>query len=101
MRSDPVKTGVRCPQCHEGEILERRSRRGKLFYGCSRYPKCTFASWNKVVAQPCPQCKSAYLVEKTTKRNGTTWSCPNEDCNYVVQAAPPPPPQAAAAPPSA
>jgi DNA topoisomerase-1 len=88
LRGDPIKTGVACPDCHEGEILERRSRRGKLFYGCSRYPKCTFASWNKVVGQKCPKCGSPYLIEKTTKRAGTTWSCPKEECDYVVAAAP-------------
>ncbi len=88
LQSEPVKTGVRCPQCHEGEVLERRSRRGKIFYGCSRYPKCDFASWNKVVDQKCPKCGSPYLVEKTTKRAGTTWSCPKEGCDHVVAAAP-------------
>jgi len=101
LRSDPVKTGVSCPDCHEGEVLERRSRRGKLFYGCGRYPKCTFASWNKVVGQPCPKCGSPYLVEKTTKRAGTTWSCPKEECDYVVAAAPVvTPDDAAVSPPS-
>ncbi len=99
LQSEPVKTGVACPDCHEGEVLERRSRRGKLFYGCNRYPKCTFASWNKVVGQPCPKCGSPYLVEKTTKRAGTTWSCPKEECDYVVAAAPAAPPDGAAASP--
>jgi DNA topoisomerase I len=100
LRSEPVKTGVQCPDCHEGEVLERRSRRGKLFYGCSRYPKCTFASWNKVVGQPCPKCGSPYLIEKTTKRSGTTWSCPKEECDYAVAAAPAAPPEdAVTAPP--
>ncbi|HXR34481.1 MAG TPA: type I DNA topoisomerase [Candidatus Binataceae bacterium] len=100
LSSEPVKTGVQCPDCHEGEVLERRSRRGKLFYGCGRYPKCTFASWNKVVGQPCPKCGSPYLVEKTTKRAGTTWSCPKEDCDYMVAAAPAPPAEGAAAAPA-
>ncbi len=95
-----MKTGVQCPDCHEGEVLERRSRRGKLFYGCGRYPKCTFASWNKVVGQPCPKCGSPYLVEKTTKRAGTTWSCPKEECDYMVAAAPAAPAEGAAAAPA-
>ena len=93
--SPPVKTGVSCPECHEGEILERRSRRGKLFYGCDRYPKCKFASWKKLVAQRCPTCGSPYLLEKVSKRTGTTWACPKEDCDYEVEA---PPPEQAAAP---
>jgi DNA topoisomerase-1 len=88
LSTEPVKTGVSCPDCHEGELLERRSKRGKLFYGCNRYPKCRFASWNKVVSQPCPQCGSPYLVEKVSKRNGTTWVCPKEECDYVVAAPP-------------
>jgi DNA topoisomerase-1 len=86
LKSEPIKTGVSCPECHEGEILERRSRRGKLFYGCNRYPKCRFASWNKVVAQACPKCGSPYLVEKVSKRSGTTWVCPKEECGYVTAA---------------
>ncbi len=92
LKSDPVSTGVNCPDCKEGEVLERRSRRGKLFFGCARYPKCKFASWDRVVAQPCPQCGSAYLVEKVTKREGARWQCPNKECDYrapVPAAAPP------------
>jgi DNA topoisomerase-1 len=84
--SPPVKTGVPCPECHEGEILERRSRRGKLFYGCDRYPKCKFASWKKLVGQKCPACASPYLIEKVSKRTGTTWACPKEECEYEIPA---------------
>src|SRR5271167_2802748 len=73
LQSDPVKTGVACPECKEGEILERRSRRGKIFFGCGRYPKCKFAAWNKVVLQPCPSCGANYMVEKDLKRTGITW----------------------------
>ena len=101
LRAEPVKTGVSCPECKEGEILERRSRRGKLFFGCGRYPKCKFASWDRVVAQPCPQCGSSYLVEKVTKREGARWLCPNKECGYQIAApAPPPehPPSEASAP---
>jgi DNA topoisomerase-1 len=86
MTSAPVKTGIKCPDCHEGDILERRSRRGKLFYGCGRYPKCKFASWNKVIPQPCPTCGASYLVEKISKRSGTIWSCANKECDYQVPA---------------
>ena len=77
-----MNTGVDCPDCKEGEILERRSRRGKIFFGCGRYPKCKFASWDRVVLHPCPECESTYLVEKTTKRDGTRWQCPNKECGY-------------------
>jgi DNA topoisomerase-1 len=99
LRADPVKTGVHCPECKEGEILERRSHRGKLFFGCGRYPKCKFASWDRVVPQPCPQCGSSYLVEKVSKRDGARWQCPNKECGYqtAIPAAAEPP--ASEAPP--
>jgi DNA topoisomerase-1 len=87
LKGEPVKTGVPCPECKEGEMLERRSRRGKLFYGCGRYPKCKFASWDKLVAENCPQCGAPYLLEKTTKREGTTWRCARtEECGYKAPA---------------
>ena len=68
--------GVKCPQCKEGEIVEKKARRGNFFYGCSRYPKCDFTSANKPVAQKCPNCGSEYLLEKKLK-SGTYLSCPN------------------------
>ena len=86
LQAEPVKTGVVCPECKEGEILERRSRRGKLFFGCGCYPKCKFASWDRVVPHPCPQCGSSYLVEKVTKRDGARWLCPNKECGYQASA---------------
>ena len=98
LQSDPVKTGVACPECKEGEILERRSRRGKIFFGCGRYPKCKFAAWNKVVLQPCPSCGANYMVEKDLKRTGITWQCANKECGYKVPA--PVAPQAEPAPAS-
>ena len=102
LRAEPVSTGVKCPDCKEGDVLERRSRRGKIFFGCDRYPKCKFASWDKPIAQPCPNCGSTYLTEKTTKRDGTRWLCPNKECGYVVAAPEPaPPPAAQPSPPSA
>ena len=76
-------TGVSCPEngC-DGEVVEKSSKRGKLFYGCNRYPKCSFASWDRPVATPCPICGHPYMVEKTTKRDGTVHVCPNRDCRH-------------------
>jgi len=76
-------TGVACPQegC-DGEIMERRSRRGKVFYGCSRYPDCTFALWDKPVARQCPECGASYLVEKETKKEGLVIKCVQKGCGY-------------------
>ncbi len=73
--------GVKCPECSEGEIIERRSRKGKTFYGCNRYPECTFVAWGKPVAEKCPQCGSPYLVEKWLKA-GPVWQCPNAGCKH-------------------
>lgn len=101
LQSAPVTTGVACPECKEGDILERRSRRGKVFYGCGRYPKCKFAAWDKVVPHPCPSCGANYMVEKNYKRTGITWKCANKECGYSAPAPAvglPEPPPAAAAP---
>ena len=76
-------TGVPCPEnACDGEIVEKSSKRGKIFFGCNRYPKCSFASWDRPVPIPCPVCGNAYLVEKTTKRDGTLHVCPNRDCRH-------------------
>jgi DNA topoisomerase-1 len=75
-------TGVACGRNCGGEIVERKSRRGKTFYGCSRYPDCDFVLWNKPMPEPCPQCSAPFILEKTTKRTGTVRFCNNEECDY-------------------
>ncbi len=80
----PSDTGVSCPKCGEGTILQRRSRRGKVFYSCGTYPKCDYALWNEPVAEACPQCQWPVLTIKTTKRRGTEKVCPQQDCDYAV-----------------
>ncbi len=80
----PKDTEVKCPECNEGTILQRKSRRGKIFYSCSRYPKCKYAIWNEPVNEPCPKCKWPILTIKTTKRNGTQKVCPQKECDYIV-----------------
>jgi DNA topoisomerase-1 len=79
------ETGVTCPRCHEGQVVERRSRRGKVFYGCDRYPKCEFVVWKRPVTQECPQCGASYLLERVTKRHGRQLVCGTEDCGYVEE----------------
>ena len=76
-------TGVRCtqPDCG-GELVEKRTRRAKIFFGCSRYPKCTFALWNRPIPQACPLCKAPFLVEKFTKREGLQRVCMNKECGF-------------------
>jgi DNA topoisomerase-1 len=77
---------VPCPQegC-DGQIVARRSKKGKAFYGCNRYPKCQFTAWHKPVAEKCPACGNAYMLEKTTKRDGTFKECPNPECKHKVK----------------
>jgi len=81
--------GVKCPQCSEGDISERRSKKGKTFFGCTRYPECDFVAWAKPVDEKCPDCSSPYLVEKYLKA-GPVLQCPNGDCKFkrVLEAAP-------------
>jgi DNA topoisomerase-1 len=76
-------TGVHCGRkgC-TGEIVERKSRRGKTFYGCSNYPDCDFVLWNKPLPDPCPLCDSPFTLLKTTKRSGTVRFCNNEGCKF-------------------
>ena len=73
--------GVPCPNCSQGEVVERRSKRGKTFYGCSRYPDCDFVAWGKPLQEKCPECGSSYLIEKWLKA-GPVAQCPNGECKY-------------------
>lgn len=81
----PKTVGVPCPKpgCG-GELIERRSKRGKVFYGCIKYPNCDFVVWNKPVPEPCPQCGAPFLLEKSTKREGLVRYCNEESCDYKV-----------------
>ena len=74
--------GMLCPR-DGGDIVERKSRRGRVFYGCSNYPDCEFTLWNKPLPEKCPQCDAPFLVEKVTKRYGRQVLCHKEDCDYV------------------
>ena len=79
----PKDTGVTCPKCREGTLMQRKSRRGKVFYSCSTYPKCDYAVWNEPIAEPCPNCGWPVLTIKTTKRSGTQKVCPQQECSFV------------------
>jgi DNA topoisomerase I len=73
--------GVKCPLCGEGELVEKRARKGNTFYGCSKYPKCKFTSAAKPIAEKCPSCGHDYLVERLRKE-GTVIACPNKECDF-------------------
>ncbi|MBM3810378.1 MAG: type I DNA topoisomerase [Acidimicrobiia bacterium] len=79
--------GVACPNCNDGQIIERRSKRGKTFYGCNRYPECDFVSWGKPIPEKCPDCGSSYLVEKWLKK-GSFAQCPNAECKFKRELTP-------------
>jgi len=78
-----TNTGVTCPQCNKGEILTRKSRRGKIFYSCSDYPDCDYALWNEPLKEECPTCKWPILTVKTTKSRGTEKVCPQKECDFT------------------
>ncbi|MGB9197843.1 MAG: type I DNA topoisomerase, partial [Terriglobales bacterium] len=77
--------GVKCPLCGEGELVEKRARKGNTFYGCSKYPKCKFTSAAKPIAEKCPKCAHDYLVERMRK-DGTVIACPIKECDYEREA---------------
>jgi DNA topoisomerase-1 len=82
----PITLGIACPEAGcGGELVERRSRRGRVFYGCSAYPACKFVVWQRPVAEACPQCGATFLTERTA-RGRTVRSCVREGCKYRQEA---------------
>ena len=75
--------GVPCPVCHKGQVIERKSKKNRIFYGCDQYPECEFTSWDKPVGRNCPKCDH-YLVEKKVK-GGKQVICPNGDYEENMQ----------------
>jgi len=72
---------VKCPECTDGELVERGSRRGKTFFGCNRYPDCNFVAWARPVAEKCPNCGGSYMVERYFEA-GAFLQCPDAECKY-------------------
>lgn len=85
----PKSLGIPCPECKEGELQEKKSRYGKVFFSCNRYPKCKYALWDQPIAETCPQCGFPVIVEKVTKRDGTYRKCPQESCDWKQVLVPP------------
>ena len=79
----PKDMGVVCPECKQGNMLSRKSRWGKVFYSCARYPDCKYAVWNQPVEGTCPTCGHGMLAIKTTKRRGTERVCPVKECKFA------------------
>jgi len=77
-----ITLGIPCPMCKEGEIAQKQSRYGRVFYSCNKWPKCTFAIWDKPRVQPCPACKFPIISEKITKRAGLMYKCTQKECGW-------------------
>jgi DNA topoisomerase-1 len=80
----PSDSGVRCPECSKGNMVSRKSRYGKIFYSCERYPDCKYAVWNEPLDEPCEKCGFLMTTIKTTKRRGTEKVCPVKNCSHAV-----------------
>lgn len=79
----PLALGVKCPQpdCG-GDLVQKRTRKGRSFFACSNYPKCEFALWDRPVPKACPTCQAPFLIEKISKQEGRSVQCRNQDCGY-------------------
>jgi DNA topoisomerase-1 len=84
----PISIGVQCPKCNDGYVIERKTKRKRIFYGCSRYPDCDFASWDKPVSQTCDTCGNGYLVIKYTATRGEYLLCPSCKAEIAKQDVP-------------
>lgn len=81
----PADTGVECPECKQGKMVKRQSRRGRVFFSCDRYPDCKYATWNEPINVSCPKCAWPMLTVKITKKRGKEHVCPRQTCGYVQQ----------------
>ena len=77
-KNEPESIGVSCPKCKDGEIAEKRTRRGKIFYGCNKYPSCDYALWHKPIDKKCPKCESLLVI----KGKNEVIQCPEKECDY-------------------
>jgi DNA topoisomerase-1 len=79
----PLALGVKCPQpdCG-GDLVQKRTKKGRSFFACSNYPKCEYALWDRPVPKACPTCQAPFLVEKVSKQDGRSVQCRNQDCGY-------------------
>jgi DNA topoisomerase-1 len=79
----PINLGIECPEKEcTGKLCEKRTKKGKVFFSCTNYPSCTFATWDRPVPEPCPQCGAPFLVEKRSPRAGSYKACRAADCKY-------------------
>jgi DNA topoisomerase I len=81
-KKEAREIGLLCPECGQGQVVERKGRWGRVFYGCRRYPECKFTAYHRPLPEPCPDCGRAYLLEKESKKEGKVIFCGNEACHY-------------------
>jgi DNA topoisomerase-1 len=81
-KKEAREIGLLCPDCGQGQVVERKGRWGRMFYGCRRYPECKFTAYHRPLAEACPDCGRGYLLEKETKKEGKVIFCGNEACHY-------------------
>ncbi len=86
-KKEAKEIGLGCPECGQGQVVERKGRWGRSFYGCKRYPDCKFTAYHRPIGEPCPDCGRPYLLEKETKKEGKVIFCGNEACHYKREAA--------------
>jgi len=86
-KKEAKEIGLACPECGQGQVVERKGRWGRSFYGCKRYPECKFTAYHRPIPEPCPDCGRTYLLEKETKKEGKVIFCGNEACHYKREAA--------------
>jgi len=86
-KKEAKEIGLSCPECGQGQVVERKGRWGRSFYGCKRYPECKFTAYHRPLGEPCPDCGRPYLLEKETKKEGKVIFCGNEACHYKREAA--------------
>jgi DNA topoisomerase I len=86
-KKEAREIGFTCPECGQGQVVERKGRWGRFFYGCRRYPECRFTAYHKPIPEPCPDCGRAFLLEKETKKEGKVVFCGNEACHFKRAAA--------------
>jgi DNA topoisomerase-1 len=81
--SKPMPLGIACPtEGCTGDLVQRRTKKGRVFYGCNRYPDCQHTLWSKPVPIPCPNCQARFLVEQGSARKGKVLRCVREGCGY-------------------
>jgi DNA topoisomerase-1 len=82
VKTEKKDTGIECPKDCGGTIIRKKTRKGKIFFGCSSYPKCDFATWDEPIPQPCPECGRKFVLRKNLIKGDPYLYCSNEECSY-------------------